>query len=166
LPKCAAGELGYFIFITKKPILSIHIIYSTTHLFCNNANNNNTPKHISMMRLLQHLCFTSNNAEQGQDEKTLTTALSRRAKTLTQAKLEHTTSLLQDSIEQTADTLQSYHIHLIAHSVAAQHTLQQTNIVHERFLVHGREALKIGLYSFFISNLCVLLLFKNRPRAC
>ena len=101
-----------------------------------------------MIRLFQHLCFTSNNAEQGQDEETLTTALSR-AKTLTQANLEHTTSLLQDSIEQTADTLQSYHIHLIAHSVAAQHTLQQTNIVHERFLVHGREALKIGLYSFF-----------------
>ena len=61
----------------------------------------------------------------------------------TQANIEPTTSLLQDSIKQTAGT------HLIAHSVAAQHTLQQTNIVHERFLVHGREALKIGLYSFF-----------------
>ncbi len=105
--------------------------------------NKNSPKNISMIQLLQHLCFTSKNAEQGQDEETLTTALSR-AKTLTQANLEHTTKLLQDSIEQTADTLQSYHIHLVAHSVAGRQTLKQTNSVHERFLVHGREALRIG----------------------
>ena len=146
-------EVGLFHFYHKEAnTLNTHyLLPRILNLFCNNANNkNNKPKHIFKIRLLQHLCFTSNNAEQGQDEKTLNTALSRRAKTLTQANLlEHTTSLLKNSIEQTADTLQSYHIHLIAHSVAAQHTLQQTNIVHERFLEHGREALRIGLYSFF-----------------
>ena len=129
-------EVGLFHFYHKEAnTLNTHyLLPRILNLFCNNANNkNNKPKHIFKIRLLQHLCFTSNNAEQGQDEETLTTDPSKPR--------EHTTSLLQDSIEQTADT------HLIAHSVAAQHTLQQTNIVHERFLVHGREALKIGLYS-------------------
>ena len=106
-----------------------------------NRNDGNT--NITMIQLLQHLCLTNNNSEQGQDEETLTTALSR-AKALTQTNLEQASKLLQDAIEQTADTYQSYQIHLIAHSVAAQHTLKQTHAVNERFLIHGREALKIG----------------------
>lgn len=58
--------------------------------------------------------------------------------------LKQTSKLLQDAIKHTADTFQSYYIHLIAHSIAAQNMLKQASDVPSKFLHHGKEALEIG----------------------
>mmetsp|Transcript_1315 Transcript_1315/g.2048 ORF Transcript_1315/g.2048 Transcript_1315/m.2048 type:complete len:1143 (+) Transcript_1315:61-3489(+) len=111
----------------------------------NNKNNDRnlsivaTSKQLTMIQLLQHLCLTSTT----EDEETLTQALSQAAQ-MTSSHLERTSKLLQDAVEETADSFQSYHIHLIAHSVAAQTALKKTGDVHAKFLHHGKEALKIG----------------------
>ena len=96
-------------------------------------------KNLTMIQLLQHLCLTST----AEDEETLTNALEK-ATQMCNSHLEQTSKLLQDAVEETADTVQSYHIHLIAHSVAAQNTLKNTSDIQAKFLHHGKEALKIG----------------------
>lgn len=96
-------------------------------------------KQLTMIQLLQHISLTSKN----EDEETLTNALSK-ASQMTSAELERSSKLLQDAVEEASDTFQSYHIHLIAHSVAAQTTLKKTGDVQAKFLHHGKEALRIG----------------------
>jgi len=95
---------------------------------------------LTLIQLLQHLCLTSGKDD---EQETLTSALEQ-ATQMCNTQLEQTSKLLQDSVEQTADTFQSYHIHLMAHSIAAQNTLKQTSDVQAKFLHHGKEALKIG----------------------
>jgi Exocyst complex component Sec10. len=96
-------------------------------------------KNLTMNQLLQHLCLASVT----DDEETMTQALLQASK-MTSLHLERTSKLLEDAVEETASTLQSYHIHLIAHSIAAQTTMKKTGDIQNKFLNHGKEALKIG----------------------
>jgi hypothetical protein len=96
-------------------------------------------KNLTMNQLLQHLCLASIT----DDEETLTSALQQASK-MTSLELERSSKLLQDAVEETSNALQSYHIHLIAHSVAAQTNLKKTGEIQNKFLNHGKEALKIG----------------------
>jgi|AntRauTorckE5430_2_1112549.scaffolds.fasta_scaffold02870_4 hypothetical protein len=118
-------------------------IYGNVNDDNNNHNRNLSivarSKQLTMIQLLQHLCLTSTT----EDEDTLTQALSQ-AEQMTTSHLDRTYRLLQDAVEETADSFQSYHIHLIAHSVAAITTLKRTGVVQAKFLHHGKEALRIG----------------------
>jgi hypothetical protein len=96
-------------------------------------------KNLTMNQLLQHLCLASMT----DDEETLTQALLQASK-MTSLHLERTSKLLEDAMEETAHTFQSYHIHLLAHSIAAQTTMKKTGEIQNKFLNHGKEALKIG----------------------
>lgn len=96
-------------------------------------------KNLTMNQLLQHLCLASIT----DDEETMTQAFLQASK-MSSLHLERTSKLLQDAVEDTAAALQSYHVHLIAHSIAAQTTLKQTGEIQSKFLHHGKEALKIG----------------------
>mmetsp|Transcript_5469 Transcript_5469/g.10413 ORF Transcript_5469/g.10413 Transcript_5469/m.10413 type:complete len:1197 (-) Transcript_5469:243-3833(-) len=100
---------------------------------------NTSAKNLTMNQLLQHLCLASIS----DDEETLTQELLQASK-MTSMHLERTSKLLEDAMEETAHMFQSYHIHLIAHSVAAQTNLKKTGEIQNKFLNHGKEALKIG----------------------
>ena len=95
---------------------------------------------LTLLELMQHLVITSNNDE---NEDSLTTALEQASSMCNEYEIK-TSKLLQDAVEQASDTFHSYQIHLMAHSIAAQSTLKQTEGVHSSFLQYGKEALKIG----------------------
>jgi hypothetical protein len=95
---------------------------------------------ITLLELLQHLVITSSNDD---NEESLTTALEQ-ASSMCNKYEEKTSKLLQDAFEHTSDTFHSYQIHLMAHSIAAQSVLKQSEGVHSSFLQYGKEALKIG----------------------
>ncbi len=105
----------------------------------NKTNNNNKPT-LTLHQLLQHLthtCITTDNDETN-------TLLLDKATQKCSTHLDKTSSLLSDASENTGLNYEAYAIHLMAHGLAAQGTLRKSETIQNQFLLHGREALKIG----------------------
>ena len=94
---------------------------------------------LTLHQLLQHLSLTCIT----EDDQTLTAALEKASQMCT-AHLESASSLLSDASENTGINYEAYAIHLMAHSLAAQGTLKRSEKIQNQYLLHGREALKIG----------------------
>jgi len=94
---------------------------------------------LSLIQLLQHLCLTCTT----DDDETLSTALDQACQ-MCNKHLDSTTSLLADASENTGLTYEAYAINLMAHSLAAQSILKRTENIQNQYLLHGREALRIG----------------------
>jgi hypothetical protein len=103
-----------------------------------NNRSSNKPS-LTLHQLLQHLSVTSITKE----GETRTTALEK-ASQMCSTHLESASLLLSDASENTGITYEAYAIHLMAHSMAAQGTLRRSETIQNQFLMHGREALKIG----------------------
>ena len=94
---------------------------------------------LTLHQILQHLtttCITEN-------DETSTSALEK-ATQMCASHLESASSLLSNASENTGLNYEAYAIHLMAHGLAAQGTLRKSEKIQNQFLLHGREALKIG----------------------
>ncbi len=99
-----------------------------------------TKPSLTLHQLIQHLTSTCISED---DETTSTIALEK-ATQLCASHLESASSLLSDASENTGLNYEAYAIHLMAHGLASQGTLRKSEKIQNQFLLHGREALKIG----------------------
>jgi len=111
-------------------------------------NNNTNKPTLSLLQLLHHLTLIAKQDEPltptTADESTTLTQTLSHAMAMCTSHLDDVSSFLSDATEQSAEQYQSYQIHLIAHQIAANRTLERTEGIQESFLLHGREALKVG----------------------
>ncbi len=102
------------------------------------SSKNNKPS-LTLHQLLQHLTITCIT----KDDETNTAALEK-ATQMCHSHLEKTTQLLLEASENTGINYEVYAIHLMAHSLAAQTTMKRSEQIQNQYLLHGREALRIG----------------------
>lgn len=102
------------------------------------GSSNNKPS-LNLHQLLQHLSITCIT----EDDETNIAALEK-ANQMCEAHLATAQSLISDASENTGVNYEAYTIQLMAHSLAAQGMLKRSEQIHSQYLLHGREALKIG----------------------